>query len=367
MIQNQACSSEKEDTPFSSVKKKQLVDDVISYVLLPRIEAVQQEVNSLEQSLEALVEVPNDARRWLTAQTDWQSVMTEWQIMEAMQVGSFASSLNSELGEDIRDEIYSWPTVNPCRIDQETVLVNWDSESFFSDNLVNIYGLDAMEYLLFSGLDTVCPSQVAPVSDGAWDALGEVGIQENRAEYALALLQDISEHLQNQKEAISSQQAEFSVDQRFQDQFSALFYLETMTKDRKIGHILGEQDCSSTLCLEDVEGVLSDKSLVWLQSNLLGFRDLFTGQEGLGVDQILIDAGYENVSVEILEQLTVLDLELLELVEEYDGSLVQAIEADQEAIEKVYDDISVITGRLRVEMAAVFQLEIPIEVAGDND
>ena len=140
-----------------------------------------------------------------------------------------------------------------------------------------------------------------------------------------------------------------------------------MTKDRKIGHILGGQDCSYELCLEDVEGVLSDKSLIWLQSNLQGFRALFTANDGLGFDQILIDSGYENISMEVLEQLNTLDLQLTELVEEYDGSLVQAVEAEPERVEQVYEDLSVITGFLRVEMAAIFQLEIPIEVAGDND
>ena len=140
-----------------------------------------------------------------------------------------------------------------------------------------------------------------------------------------------------------------------------------MTKDRKIGHILGGQECSYELCLEDVEGDLSDKSLIWLQSNILGFRALFTANDGLGFDQVLIDSGYEYISVEVLEQLDTLDLQLSELVEEYDGSLVQAVEAEPGRVEQVYDDLSVITGFLRVEMAAVFQLEIPIEVAGDND
>lgn len=367
VLQNQACSLEKEALPFSNTTKEELVNDVYTYVVLPQIDEVQQEIESLEQSLEALFGDSINADLRLVVQNDWQSLMTEWQIMEAMQIGSFASSLDSELGEDIRDEIYSWPTVNPCRIDQETVLNNWGGESFFSDNLVNIYGLDAMEHLLFSDLNTLCPSQVPPVSDGSWDALGDNGIQENQAEYALALLRKISEHLQIQKDTISSQKDEFSVEQLFQDQFTALFYLETMTKDRKIGHILGGQDCSYELCLEDVEGVLSDKSLIWLQSNLLGFRALFTANDGLGFDQVLIDSGYENISIEVLEQLNSLDLQLTELVEEYDGSLVQAVEADPERVEQVYEDLSVITGFLRVEMAAIFQLEIPIEVAGDND
>ena len=34
-----------------------------------------------------------------------------------MQLGPAGSSLSAVAGADIRDEIYSWPTINPCRID----------------------------------------------------------------------------------------------------------------------------------------------------------------------------------------------------------------------------------------------------------
>ena len=35
------------------------------------------------------------------------------------QLGPAASALTTG-GEGLRDEVYSWPTVNPCRVDQET-------------------------------------------------------------------------------------------------------------------------------------------------------------------------------------------------------------------------------------------------------
>ena len=48
----------------------------------------------------------------------------------------------------------------------------WSDDSYFSDNMVNAYGLDALEHLTFADLDTECPSQVPPVSDGTVASLG---------------------------------------------------------------------------------------------------------------------------------------------------------------------------------------------------
>lgn len=367
VFQNQACSLEQKEQGLSEDRKEQVVSDTINKVLLPQIELVQGEILSLEEQLFALKEQPDNLELWEEAREGWVSLMTEWQVVEAMQLASFSSSLNSELGLDIRDEIYSWPTVNPCRIDQETALSNWEGERFFEDNLVNVYGLDALEHLLFADLDTICPSQVSPVSDGLWDDLGEEGIRENRVFYAEVILENIAGQLEHQRANILTQDQQFTIEQRFQDRFTALFYLETMAKDRKLAHVLGEQDCSSDLCLEDVEGVLSDRSLVWLQSNVKGFRALFTAGDGIGFAQLLIDVGAGDVSSTILMQIDTIDPIVDRLIEEYDGSLVRAIVSDQESVRQIYDGLSVIADLLEADIASIFQLEIPTEVAGDND
>ena len=366
IIQSHACSTERENQSVSEDKQEQVVIDTLNQALVPQLQIVQEEIASLEILAQELKEDPSNTELWDSAQEGWVSLMQDWQVVEAMQLSAFASSLDSDLGIDIRDEIYSWPTINPCRIDQETVLENWEQESFFSENLVNVYGLDTLEHLFFADLDTICPSQVPPVSDGTWVALGEEGVLENRAKYALALLGNISEHLDTQAENILAHDEQFTIEQRFQDRFTALFYLETM-KDRKIGHVLGGQDCSTDLCLEDVEGEPSDRSLVWLQANVTGFRTLFTAGDGVGFDQLLIDAEYEDISTLILEQLDIIEPLLIELSDEHDGSLVQAIEVQPDKVQQVYDEMSVISGLLRVDMAAILQLKIPTEVAGDND
>ena len=54
------------------------------------------------------------------------ATMAAWQELEGLQIGPAGSSLSTIGGQDLRDEIYSYPNVNRCRSDQETVEEAWD-------------------------------------------------------------------------------------------------------------------------------------------------------------------------------------------------------------------------------------------------
>jgi len=323
----------------------------------------------LGEELQLLAEDPSIAEQWTESQDAWVSTMGAWQKLELLQIGSLASSLDSDQGRDLRDEIYSWPTVNPCRIDQETVLETWMETDFFSISLVNIYGLDSLEYLLFAPVETVCPSQVSPVSDGTWDDLGEQGVLRNRAKYAVSLHQNITENLHRLSEEWSSEDWQDSATdiEWFQNTFNALFYLESKIKDRKLAQPLGIKDCSKERCLDEEEGVYSDLSLLWIQQNLQGFELLFTMNNGVGFDDLLRSLGYEDLATSLLEELEKAKDMVAHLSERNTDSLVQAIEAEPEKIEELIESLSTISSLLRVDISTILELEIPTEVAGDND
>ena len=71
------------------------------------------------------------------AQQAWREAMVAWQVVEVMQLGPAGSSFAAVGGEDLRDEIYSWPTVNTCRIDQELVLGEYASDTFTQTRLAS--------------------------------------------------------------------------------------------------------------------------------------------------------------------------------------------------------------------------------------
>ena len=383
VLQSQSCLEEK--TPATTVADADVVADLISdvgpLVVIPTIEAFISEMETLQQKVAELETKATNSEDVTQSRTDaqdqWIIAMSVWQQLEVMQVGPAGSSLSFIAGQDIRDEIYSWPTVNPCRIDQKTVGDEWKNDDYFEANLVNAYGLDALEHLLFAGPESICPSQVAPVNDGSWDALGENGVNINRAQFSGKIIDNVITQANSLKNLWAESGGNFSAlldaeaaDSPYEDRqqslnelYRALFYLETRTKDRKLAQPLGLRDCSEDLCIEDVELITSGTAIEAVISNLHGFQTLFTGGEGIGFDDLLVELGHADLSTQILADIE----ETISLAEEIDQPLGLAIENDYETVMAMYESLSRITTALKLDLAAVLNMEIPQEAAGDND
>ena len=256
------CNGSGTGEPVDSVADLPIVVQLLAVVgpdviepALARFETEAVALSSILEELEAAHDAGDDVTELnAQAQEQWVSTMAAWAELDLMQIGPQASSLSAVAGGDIRDEIYSWPSsVNACRVDQITADSSFESANFFTENLVNGYGLDALEHLLFADQDTSCPAQVPPLSNGAWDDLGEDGIALNRVRYARVL----SAHLETQASdlietwsadgdnysghlARTTSDTPYGSDQEALNAvFDALFYLEKTTKDVKLAKPLG--------------------------------------------------------------------------------------------------------------------------------
>ncbi|MEC7984616.1 MAG: imelysin family protein [Myxococcota bacterium] len=385
LIQNQACTQDESKSPTTeTAAETAAVSDVLAAigpsVVLPTLERFSNELSVLEERLSSLQDSLGSAGYFdaqAEAQAQWVATMSVWQELEVMQLGPAGSSMKFVGGEDIRDQIYSWPTVNPCRVDQRTATEAWTDSDFFTDNLVNAYGLDALEHLLFASTDSECPSQVAPISDGAWDDLGEEGIQNNRADFALAIVQELQIQAQSLTDAWSPEDGNYSAllsvqtaDSPYASEtealnavYNSLFYLETSTKDRKLALPLGLRDCAEDLCLDELEGLASQTSLLSVRSNLVGFRNLFTGGEDAGMDDLLTDIGHGDLSEQILSDIDA----TISLADSIDTPLKELIVDDTDTAMEFYDSLAKVTTALKSDLATVLQMQIPSEAAGDND
>ena len=306
------------------------------------------------------------------AQNAWRVAMRAWQRVEVMQIGSLGSSLTAAGGADLRDEIYSWPTINPCRVDQETAEAAWEESDFFTANLVNSYGLDAVEHLLWAGADNTCPSQTTPNSDGAWVALGEAGVQDNRAAFSRALSAEVrrqaaallaeweGDFAQTLAEAAAPYEDE---QQALNAVYDALFYLEIATKDRKLAWPMGIGECTSGACEEEVEGLVSGSGVSSIAGNLEGFGLLFRGGEGIGWDDLLVDLGHGDLSEQILVDLDA----ALVLANALEAPLDEAILDQPEHVEELHAAVKKVTDAMKGDLSTLLALEIPGEAAGDND
>ena len=359
----------------------QLLLDVGSEVVSPAIADVQSALSELNGAVvdwnTAVLAGDDQSDAKNRAQDAWRSVTSAWQVLEVMQIGPAGSALTVVGGQDLRDEVYSWPTTNPCRVDQGVVSGVYADNDFFQSSLVNAYGIDALEHLLFSGVDNACPGQVAINSSGSWDALGVAEIDIARSSYALVVvdgmrarvdaLQQVwdpdGENYAGQLAATDGTSPYESTQQALEAVFGALFYLEKMTKDEKLAVPLGLRDCADVVCPEAVEFVPSAHSMQAIEANLRGFRLLFAGGDGVGLDDYLIELGHESLATETLQHVDAASV----LAAGFSGSLQETLVENPEAVEALYEELRAISGLLKGDLSTALRLQVPSEAAGDND
>jgi hypothetical protein len=363
------------DTPVDTgdgAQASELVADVLAgagpNVVLPALEDLGASINLLGEAVDSwgasLAEDDgSNLDSYVAAQDAWLDVMTDWQRLEVMQMGTFASSLSSpDVGKDLRDEGYSWPATNPCRVDQKTADGSYNDEGFFTENLVNAYGLDALEHLLFASTESPCAPQVNPIANGAWSALGEAGILESRAAYASVLVDGLEDLRLQLVEEWSSDGGGFAPAD-LTAVYHALFYLETKAKDRKLALPLGKKDCGDANCASDLEGLVSGKTLEMIHANVEGFEALFQGGEGIGFDDLLEDLGHGDLNPLILEA----SAKVKSTIQAFEGDLYDDIVNEGGQGLELLNIFSELTGYVKHDLSTVLNLDVPTEAAGDND
>ena len=370
-LQPQACRDEVASHPLATgatLVETYLQEDV-SNIVLNQLEQVSPQLDVLLSSLEELAMDVEVQSSWDTAQSDWIDTVMVWQPLEMMQIASLGSSITAVGGEDIRDNIYSWPLVNPCRIDQVTAPMDYGRADFVETALVSVRGLDAMEHLLFGSLETDCPSQVPPVSDGTWSALSDVEIRQRRVDYAIVLVNSIQD---NVDQAISKWSNGYPMDlyespvKALNAVFDAMLYMEEGVKERKLSYPMGlTPDCDAD-CSVEVEGVLAQVSMDFVVANLQGMTLLLEGQDSGGMLAILDSVGEEELS----EELWSVHQQALTQAETLQSMMIsmEDLTKDQpEELNALLDSISIYTRLLKWDVAAVLELQVPQSSAGDND
>lgn len=307
------------------------------------------------------------------ARQAWRDAIAVWQRLEVMQFGP-AAVMGTAGGQDLRDEIYSWPLVNRCRTDQETVEENYLDVSAFAAEAVNVRGLDAIEYLLFNDSSSnACPPQNAINQSGSWNAVADV--QQNRADYASTLAQIVLGHASQLRDAwepgggnfvaeLSAPGGTYSTTQAALNAVSdALFYVETQTKDMKLGVPSGLSACDAATCPDELESLFAHASKEHVRNNLLGFRALFLGQD-IGFDDCLSAIGAADLSLAMASDLEDA-IAAVDAIEE--ATFALALQDDPDSVEDLYFAVKRVTDNVKTQFISVLDLELPQSVEGDND
>ena len=86
------------------------------------------DATTMQAAVVAHAQAPSSATLQ-TAQTAWHAAMDRWQEAELLQMGPLAAA-DTPGGLALRDQIYAWPNVNRCLIDQQLIAKTYEAATF---------------------------------------------------------------------------------------------------------------------------------------------------------------------------------------------------------------------------------------------
>lgn len=349
--------------------------------ILDRARDFHAQVGTLETTLAALVASPGDDNRD-RARAAFRAAFASWQESEVLQVGP-AAPLAVAGGQELRDQIYSWPLVSRCAV-EETLVSQAYAQPGFTSAVVNRRGLAALEVLLFhDGADTACGPTSPIVSSGSWAALDAGERAARRRAYALAAAADLRARATTLVAAWSPGQGDFvrtlasagpgnptypTTQAALNGVSDALFYVEAISKDLKLAPAIGLRDCDVAPCPALLESPYAALNKAHLGANLRGFRRIVegcgTGYGGLGLDDLLVAVGGGTVAASLRTRALAVEAALAAIDE---PDLAAALAADPPSVRAVYDAFKALSDVMKTDLVSVLDLELPASVEGDND
>lgn len=341
--------------------------------------ALRDSARALASEIAALT---HDASRLASARQVFGETMGAFQRVELFRVGPSARAMDPG-GEELRDQIYSFPLINRCQIDRNLVSQVYATD--FSAVLLNARGLGALEYLLFErGESNTCSAGIDINAKGTWAALDSAELEQRRSAYADVVANDILVQADRLVEAWDEDGGNFteqvlaagngstvySTQQSALNAWGhALFYLEKEVKDYKLGWPLGiVAECTSGSCPYAAELPYSGLSARSIEQNLIGFRLLFEGCEdgyqGIGFDDWLTAVDPEgDLGSRMLAGLEGAELAVRALPRPLEDAFYDA----PDEARQVHAAVKRVTDLLKTEFISVLNLELPMTAEGDND
>ncbi|MEZ9821325.1 imelysin family protein [Shewanella sp. 10N.286.45.A1] len=376
-----------QDNTSSDFDQQALIENLVDGVITPTFEhfvsVSEQQITDINNYCTAASDYEQDTsdssaltQASTNAKNSWSNTMSVWQQVEMMQLGPL---LNDDGA--LRNKIYSWPVISRCGVDLDIV-------SFENNDINGVpydiasrtparKGLDAIEYLLFNqSFEHSCSGSVTPAG---WDNRTDNNRRVARCEFANEVARDINYNAQQLlsqwsgpqgygttlKQAGETGSRFDTVHEAVNKLSDALFYIDSVTKDGKLATPLGlfANSCGTSVCAQDVESPLANHSIENITSNLEALDALYTGKEGLGFDDYLIDENDTATAQALGERITT----ALANSRSYQTSLAESLVADESKVLATHNDVKAVTDKLKNEFINTLALELPQTSAGDND
>ncbi|MCA2981754.1 MAG: hypothetical protein INH41_09830 [Myxococcaceae bacterium] len=353
-------------------------------VARPTLAQALAEVTALRGAVEAwqAASPAAEGEARAAAQRRFEAAFVAWQRAEVLQLGPLGAASRVTMGEGLRDEIYSWPVTNLCRVDAALVAGTTPDDAFFDAALVTSKGLAVLEEQLFNASGaSACPGGATIVADGSWAALAATPrLAERRRAWAAGAARSLERTTRRAQarwtvfgdalEKAGSMGSPWRTPKDALDElFAGLFSVDRQVKDLKLGAPGGiTPACLSTSCPELAEAPRSGLSTRALTENLVALRAGLTGSfdeagRAAGFDDLLVERGAQALRDELLGRL--------------DGCLTQAraqplpVQAlardDLDALHALHGCVKGFTDLFKSQFVTTLSLRVPKEGAGDND
>ena len=351
-------------------------------VVLPTYETFAEDAAAMVPAVMAYCDSlggPDEAATRAGALAGWAAAMSTWQRAELMIIGPASKD-----GDALRDLIYSWPIVSACAVDGDVMLLRNDPTSYdIGERFPNRRGLDGLEYVLHTtSLDSVCSAQPP-----GWEELNEAERRAARCAYALVATRDLANQALLLRDAWRPEGGDFAselasagkdgssfatIEDGLNAAFGALFYLDTKTKDAKLGKPAGLllNVCGTTgeACPQALESQYAHRSKDNVAANLHGFEMMFFGNspdgiEGSGFDDYLRALGAD----ELADHFETETGDARATIDALPDSLLELLTSDLDAVIQAHSEIRDVTGPLKQDAPDLLGLKIPEEAGGDTD
>lgn len=330
------------------------------------------------------------------AQTAWRGAQRAWQHMALFAFGPAGLPGVVMAGEGYGDAINSWPEVSPCGIDTRLATDPPAAAADLADSLVNLRGLDALEYLLYApAADNSCAAQSAINRRGTWAALSTDELLTRRKAYAAAAAKALSmdaaalksawldgdsafaRALQTPGSAVYKDEAE-----ALDAVYAAVYALELDVKDKKMAIPLGiHMDCTAARCPERLESPFAEASLYNVIANLEAFQAALLGHwpntpdsapGELDTDRgwawLLRDVGADAAATDLVTQTQAVLDQARGLVNgpSFKARLAAGGQAAAD-LDALHETMRGVTRLLKTDVVSALHVAVPAEGAGDND
>jgi uncharacterized protein len=364
------------DAPDDGVNRTQLLTHLGSDIFLPMYTDFEASAATLSTKVAAYCTALEGGAVGTThdeAKAAWRAAIDDWQAIDAVLVGPAAMD-----GKILRDRAYAWPLVSPCGLNRDTAS-RWADPSTYdvATQPVNERSLAGLEFLLFTS-DT---AHGCPIVPPGWDALA-ANLPAARCQHAAALAADVASTAQTLATAWSPTGGDFAGQlgragqsgSMFPTEQAALnaitdgfFFADRMIKDMKLAQPAGIVDnaCATVQepCLREVEHLEADHGTFAIRINLAALKAVFMGGEELGFDDLLRAAGSNELADRMIANLDA----AIAAAAAIDDSFVSALSSDYTDVVAAHGALRAITDDLKTQFLTVLALEIPDDVATDND